>query len=88
MECAVPLRKAKPDPRLSNQVLGPPEHEITSLKKINRSLEDIYDVFSGATEPRYSAWVWADVRDVARAHVAAMVCPLSAVLASPYASLG
>ncbi|KAG8945082.1 methylglyoxal reductase (NADPH-dependent) gre2 [Tulasnella sp. 424] len=59
-------------------ILGPPEHEITSLKKISRSLEDIYDVFSGATEPRYSAWAWADSRDVARAHVAAIDCPAAA----------
>lgn len=59
-------------------ILGPPEHEITSLKKLARSLTDIYDVFSGATEPRYSAWIWADVRDVARAHVAAIDCPAAA----------
>ncbi|KIO31204.1 hypothetical protein M407DRAFT_221003 [Tulasnella calospora MUT 4182] len=59
-------------------VFGPPEQELTSLNNLNQSNTDIYDVFNGTSEPRYGTWVWVDVRDLARAHVAAIDSPAAA----------
>ncbi|KAG8945080.1 methylglyoxal reductase (NADPH-dependent) gre2 [Tulasnella sp. 424] len=59
-------------------VLGPPEQELTSLKFLNTSNTDIYDVFNGVSEPRYTTWAWIDVRDLAQAHVRAIDAPAAA----------
>ncbi|KIO21177.1 hypothetical protein M407DRAFT_80654 [Tulasnella calospora MUT 4182] len=52
-------------------VYGPPEQEVPSMVKLNVSNLDIYDIFNGASDPRYGVWVWIDVRDLAEAHVLA-----------------
>ncbi|KAG8990470.1 methylglyoxal reductase (NADPH-dependent) gre2, partial [Tulasnella sp. 427] len=54
-------------------VLGPPEQELSSLKQLNTSNTDIYDVFNGSSEPRFTTWIWIDVRDLATAHVLAIL---------------
>ncbi|KAG8976977.1 methylglyoxal reductase (NADPH-dependent) gre2, partial [Tulasnella sp. 427] len=53
-------------------VYGPPEQEVPSLKKLNTSNFDIYDIFNGTSDPQYGVWIWIDVRDLAEAHVLAM----------------
>ncbi|KAG8895062.1 methylglyoxal reductase (NADPH-dependent) gre2, partial [Tulasnella sp. 408] len=55
-------------------VYGPPEQEVPSMVKLNTSDLDIYDIFNGTSDPRYGVWIWVDVRDLAEAHVLAMVC--------------
>ncbi|KIO34383.1 hypothetical protein M407DRAFT_64532 [Tulasnella calospora MUT 4182] len=55
-------------------VYGPPEQEVLSLIKLNTSNLDIYDIFNGTSDPRYGVWIWVDVRDLAEAHILAMVC--------------
>ncbi|KAG9025008.1 methylglyoxal reductase (NADPH-dependent) gre2 [Tulasnella sp. UAMH 9824] len=54
------------------RVFGPPEQELKSLKNLNTSTTDIFDVFSGASEPRFTTWAWVDVRDLAQAPVLAV----------------
>ncbi|KAG8928538.1 methylglyoxal reductase (NADPH-dependent) gre2, partial [Tulasnella sp. 417] len=59
-------------------VFGPPEQELTSLKNLNKNNTNIYDVFNGTSEPRFTTWAWVDVRDLAQAHVLAIEAPAAA----------
>ncbi|KAG9006951.1 methylglyoxal reductase (NADPH-dependent) gre2 [Tulasnella sp. 427] len=52
-------------------IYGPPEQEIKSLSALNTSAAEVYAYFCGAREPTNRVWLWADVRDVALAHVLA-----------------
>ena len=52
---------------------GPPIQEVESLSKLNTSNAALYDVFSGKAEPSQSVYLWVDVRDIALAHVLAIV---------------
>ncbi|KIO31202.1 hypothetical protein M407DRAFT_19821 [Tulasnella calospora MUT 4182] len=56
-------------------MFGPPEQELTSF---NTSTADIYDVFNGTSEPRFTTWAWVDVQDLAQAHVLAIDAPAAA----------
>lgn len=55
------------------QVYGPPEQEVTDLSKLNTSAADMYSLFCDQKEASNQAWIWVDVRDVALAHVLALV---------------
>ncbi|KAL5611987.1 hypothetical protein BROUX41_000450 [Berkeleyomyces rouxiae] len=57
-------------------VYGPVAHQLTSLNEVNTSNEFMVQLLSGAwkdTIPsEYGAYIWVDVRDVAKAHVLAL----------------
>jgi hypothetical protein len=57
------------------QVYGPVLQEVTSMKQLNTSSAKFYSIFNGEEKELTSPglWLWVDVRDVARAHVAALV---------------
>jgi len=59
-------------------VYGPPEQEVTNMKYLNTSAEDIYKPFSGAGASSNAVWLWVDVRDAALAHVLAIERPAAA----------
>ncbi|KAG8875348.1 hypothetical protein FRB97_005186, partial [Tulasnella sp. 331] len=72
-------------------VFGPPEQEVTSLTKVNSSLSQIYECFNGTATPENGVWGWADVRDVAMAHVLAIESEAAAnqrylINAGPYSA--
>jgi len=72
------IEKEKPTFSISTicppRVLGPIEHDVQSLSKLNTSIADIYTIFSGQAKELkpIGVWIWVDVRDVADAHVAAL----------------
>jgi len=54
-------------------VFGSPDHEVSSLAKLNTSAAVMYDIFSGKAEPNApGVWLWVDVRDIALAHILAI----------------
>ncbi len=59
---------------IKSKVYGPPEQEISSLSKLNTSNQTLYNVFIGTAKPFFVSWNWVDVRDLAQAHVGAIVC--------------
>ncbi|KAG9018648.1 methylglyoxal reductase (NADPH-dependent) gre2 [Tulasnella sp. 427] len=73
------VKKQKPSFSLTTicppMVYGPPEQEVTDLSKLNTSAADMYALFTGQKEASNQAWIWVDVRDVALAHVLAIVSP-------------
>ncbi|QRV98032.1 NADPH-dependent methylglyoxal reductase GRE2 protein [Ceratobasidium sp. AG-Ba] len=58
-------------------VYGPALQEVTSLDQLNHSSTAFYAVFSGKDKELKQApvWIWVDVRDVAKAHLAAIETP-------------
>jgi hypothetical protein len=48
-------------------------HEVDSPAKINESNAHLYGIFNGSAELKQSVWIWVDVRDLALAHVRAIV---------------
>lgn len=56
-------------------VIGPIAHDLTTTGSINNSVTDIYRLINGCENkiPMNTLWAWADVRDVADAHVAALL---------------
>lgn len=58
-------------------VFGPALQEVTSLKNLNGTSQIYYDLFNGDMKELTSpfVWIWVDVRDVAKAHVAALEKP-------------
>lgn len=61
------------------KVYGPVLQEVTSMKKLNTSSASFYSIFNGEDkDPKNSGlWLWADVRNVAEAHLAALVSHFS-----------
>lgn len=55
------------------QVIGPPLQEISSLQSLNVSASELYGVFCGTVEAKARGRVWVDARDIALAHVRAIV---------------
>ncbi|KAB5593439.1 NADPH-dependent methylglyoxal reductase GRE2 protein [Ceratobasidium theobromae] len=55
-------------------VYGPALQEVTSMKNLNASSAQFYTVFSGQEKElkHFGVWLWVDVRDVAKAHIAAL----------------
>ncbi|KAG8741867.1 hypothetical protein FRC10_002328 [Ceratobasidium sp. 414] len=49
--------------------------EVTSLKALNTSGAKFYPIFDGEDKQltNVGVWLWVDARDVAEAHVAALV---------------
>ncbi|KAG9094180.1 methylglyoxal reductase (NADPH-dependent) gre2 [Ceratobasidium sp. 370] len=58
-------------------VHGPVLQEVTSLKALNTSSAQFYSIFNGEVKQltNVGVWLWVDVRDVAKAHVAALEKP-------------
>jgi nucleoside-diphosphate-sugar epimerase len=54
-------------------IYGPVEHHVQSMSKLNTSAADIYRLVNGSTKevPPMGFPTWADVRDVAEAHLRA-----------------
>ena len=61
-------------------VYGPTEQGVTSTSKLNTSSADIYRLMNGSLQevPPTAFWAWADVRDVAEAHLLAYESPEAA----------
>lgn len=55
------------------QVYGPPKQEASSVEKLNTSPLDLYKILNGLAEPYIGVWLWVDVRDIALAHILAIV---------------
>ena len=57
------------------QVYGPVIQEVTSMKQLNTSSAKFYSIFNGEEKElsNVGVWLWVDVRDVAEAHLAALV---------------
>ncbi|KAG8713453.1 methylglyoxal reductase (NADPH-dependent) gre2 [Ceratobasidium sp. 394] len=55
-------------------VYGPVLQEVTSMKALNTSSAQFYSIFNGEDKQlnNVRVWLWVDVRDVAKAHVAAL----------------
>lgn len=51
------------------------------MKNLNASSAQFYTVFSGQEKElkHFGVWLWVDVRDVAKAHIAALVSASSGV---------
>lgn len=57
-------------------VFGPPEQEVSSLDQLNTSAAVMYKLFTGETQTvENGEFIWVDVRDLALAHVLAIVSP-------------
>ncbi|KAJ5806288.1 NAD(P)-binding protein [Penicillium pulvis] len=71
------LEKEKPHFSLATicppMVYGPVEHHVQDMSKLNTSAADIYRLVNGSTQevPPTGFPAWADVRDVAEAHLRA-----------------
>ncbi|KAH6603143.1 hypothetical protein Trco_007918 [Trichoderma cornu-damae] len=61
-------------------VYGPVRHGVSNVKELNTSAGDIYRLINGSEEnvPDTSFWAFADVRDLAEAHVRAYEKPEAA----------
>jgi nucleoside-diphosphate-sugar epimerase len=59
-------------------VLGPVIHDLQNLEKINTSNERVRDIVLGKFKesmPATAVYLWIDVRDLAEAHIKAMLVP-------------
>ncbi|OAQ62532.1 cinnamoyl-CoA reductase [Purpureocillium lilacinum] len=65
---------------LPPMVYGPVIHHINDAKSLNTSSNDIYRLINGSEKevPETSFWAFADVRDLAEAHVLALEKPAAA----------
>ncbi|CAG9992129.1 unnamed protein product [Clonostachys byssicola] len=65
---------------LPPMVYGPLDHHVDDMAKLNTSSADIYRLFNGSEKqvPDTSFWAFADVRDLAEAHVQAFEKPEAA----------
>ncbi|KZP01486.1 NAD(P)-binding protein [Calocera viscosa TUFC12733] len=75
------IEKEKPGFSLTTlcppMVFGPPQQPFTSLNKLNESVDELWQLFSGkAKEITFTGFPgWVDVRDLAYLHVAALTNP-------------
>lgn len=56
-------------------VYGPIVHPLAKISDLNMSSMDLWDVASGKDYPEQRVPVWVDVRDLAQAHVQALITP-------------